>query len=692
MTLVEILQKLRNDLIAWSTTNFNAVDANFAYLIKIINALGDKINALEAGNAEGVEDLKQDINSNSALIAANSDNILALSELLSTALTNIDELIARTDNINGADDDTLFITDGEGNIIAYFNENGLRVTEIEADKISLKDSISHDGDEFFLIDKDDNVVFYVNAGGIHTTDIHANGDVIADSVQVNQGIKYITDVFYIIDSSNNTKLQINNDGVKVINLTVDNVLNVNKINANEVDADIINLDAINANNFVAKNAEIETATVKNLTIGEFVEQQTDKFFVTDNSGNVAFYIDNQGTHVTDLYTNSNLNVSGNSVLNGIITALGEATFNNKVNVNNTLTVNESINANKLISNNIQSNDLVTNSANIQADLQVNGNATISGNTSMQSLEVVGDFKSANLDATNSEAFYITDMDNNVIAYFNANGLYITDITSKGISYDGEHYYKTNANSANDNRTVNQLFVDVLNQIVDHANRITEVESNLQTVSNVMDFIGVFQTTSELYAYANPNSGDVAVVIENQTEYIYVAEQGWVEFGYSTHVMNSLMALAQSVQDEIEKRELGNSAVNYRGNFTSSAEVSQPEIGDIAVIGQYLQIYNGESWESFSGLSKKLYYINGEASDKIFFTDQDDNVIVYIDGNGLHTTSINARDSIIVDGYINSKSAAIGTIDFQILKTNNIENNADTLMYFQEEGIIDINFL
>lgn len=287
-------------------------------------------------------------------------------------------------------------------------------------------------------------------------------------------------------------------------------------------------------------------------------------------------------------------------------------------------------------------------------LTTSNNVNVGGN-----LEVTGTFKSANLDATDNDSFFITDKDMNVVAYFNAAGLYVTDVTTKGIKFnsDTNTYEKVFAKDAG-NYSVNQTLVDLLNNTIDHSNRVTIIESRLDQVSKVMDFIGVFQTVAELEAYSIPNSGDVAVVIENQTEYIYDEILGWVEFGYSSYTMDKLIELEERLEAEVDDRLNSDRAINYRGDVIASTDISFPERGDIAVIGGFLQRYTGTAWEAFNGLSKKLYFVNGEESEKAFFTAQDETVVCYIDATGLHVTDIFAKTYLNVEGGATINGATV----------------------------------
>ena len=104
---------------------------------------------------------------------------------------------------------------------------------------------------------------------------------------------------------------------------------------------------------------------------------------------------------------------------------------------------------------------------------------------------------------------------------------------------------------------------------------------------------------------------------------------------------------------------GDTAINYLGDFTNDSEISNPTHGDLAVINGVLCRYNDEAgvknWESYKGLSKQLYYVNGEASDKFFITDKEDNVVLYVDETGLHTTNLFTKLDLNIDGNVDIKN-------------------------------------
>ena len=223
------------------------------------------------------------------------------------------------------------------------------------------------------------------------------------------------------------------------------------------------------------------------------------------------------------------------------------------------------------------------------------------------------------------------------------------------------------------------------------NDLDDVEERLDNVSNVMDFIGSFNTYDELLAYENPNNGDVAVVASTSTEYVY--NNNWVELGNSSATQTAIANLQEIVGEtklsgsESHKTRLAKlendvnilnsttgeninylySTINYRGRFTTETiGTITPRLGDLAHIDSILKIYNYEwdstnniliySWQPYSGLSRKLYNVDGSDDDTLYITDKRNNVIATFDINGLTT------------------------VDLRLLKTNGQFTSKSTMMF------------
>ena len=132
--------------------------------------------------------------------------------------------------------------------------------------------------------------------------------------------------------------------------------------------------------------------------------------------------------------------------------------------------------------------------------------------------------------------------------------------------------------------------------------------------------------------------------------------------------------------KITKKNISVPAMNYLGTYSSAPSAG---LGDIATIGGTLKRYNGSSWETFEGLSKKLYYLDGTESGVFYFTDKSDNVVAYVDANGISTTDITLNSlkkgtdgvwSVITSGTVNGNTQLAETLkdalnNITALKTN-----------------------
>ena len=363
-----------------------------------------------------------------------------------------------------------------------------------------------------------------------------------------------------------------------------------------------------------------------------------------------------------------------------------------------------------------------------------------------------------LDASSNNTFYIIDgtADENVLGYFDENGLTITDVRLQGIIANADGTYsKVNAQDENVIEAfsiINEL-VNILNKLkensdtlTNHANRLnvqeqvtgetvipspgqdhksrldsidalvgktadtevasthegrikalkkglTAVENKLTNVSNVMDFIGTFNTKSELDAYATPHSGDVAIVLADNTEYIYCTDDSldapaWIELGNSKEALaeitnlqavigaSSLASGEKSHKERLDAHDIKlqtlenatpagssglNSAINYRGTVNSESEITSPTLGDIATINNTLKMYNytydkttdtqTTSWQDFVGLSHKLYNIDGTDDNTLYVMDAKGNVIAYFDDKGFSVINVRVASTLTASGFI-----------------------------------------
>lgn len=156
-----------------------------------------------------------------------------------------------TENFQDLEGDTLYISDGDGNVIAKFDENGISVTDVSvldngnlvslftllADKVdkdgakvlsdenfttalkgkleSLKniDSIDEDSNQstLYVTDTDENVIAKIDREGIESVDLKGAGRKMSD-----MPIPWYNDVLYITDAKGNVILMVDENGIKTV--------------------------------------------------------------------------------------------------------------------------------------------------------------------------------------------------------------------------------------------------------------------------------------------------------------------------------------------------------------------------------------------------------------------------------------------------------------------------------------------
>ncbi len=541
----------------------------------------------------------------------------------------------RLKNFNGNDDDTtLFIIDKNNNVVAYIDEFGIHTTQISV----TEGMSSENNDSFYFMDKNDNVIAYIDGSGFHcidfliddqngtiyllknaiesllTSDATLQADIQSEVKTRKEEISRVEEL--IADEADN-RVQAIND----LNQTITDKVNEEAELRKTADATLqANIQSeANIRSEAIGSLDRRTSAVENKTQNLDSNEDTDGFYVIDSADNVIAYINDLGIHTTDVFV-YDYNENGNKQV-ASLRDLGPAKTNITTLTNEVNNIKKDYKKKQDI---VDSGDIETNKFISKVQQDADGKITITKNSV--------DFK--------------------------------------------DYYTKENIDTV-----------------------LSPIQDKLETVSNVMDFIGVFETLSSLYEYSNPNNGDVAVVTDLATEYVYDSNKAtWVEFGNSTATSTAISHLQGVVgttealpsgkkshkeritdlETELEdyKTEQDNrdtaqetshdalaSALNYRGEFTSATEPTG-NLGDIAVIDNVLSIYNGTAWEAFEGLSKKLYYLDGTEGGVYYFIDKEDNVIAYIDSDGLTVTNINIKTPVVPDGETaNEKGQSASTMIF-----------------------------
>lgn len=487
---------------------------------------------------------------------------------IQTLAESIDE---RLKNFNGEDDEIFFFIDSQDNVIAYIDADGIHTTGLSLSEAGLNVATTLN-----IHNQSGETIAFIDENGVHAVDfILENADI--------KNLSAILAKLEKADSDLNTALSQTNQALL-------DEIEQRKGSDKELQSDI---DDIN------KRTEYVDATA------------ADKFFIIDSGNNVIAYIDNTGIHSTEVVTEElkddaiqikySLNTVGSDVdvlkswhpeaqdeidrnetdISRIFGMLGEDRNNDITpglehktrldTFDDILAIDldageqpdgKSVRLDRLdnlvgVADENTTGTHEVRIQNLRTDLAAEQQRNNTHDTDIAALQK----KTTNLDASGDDTiFFIVDNQNNVLAYFDSRGINVIDLYGHGITQDAQtgKYVVTNGRGQ---YSLNTKLKDILNDIIDLRgidattnNRLNNIEDRLANVSNVMDFIGAFATKNDLDKYATDgkaHNGDVAVVIENNTEYVYCIDDdpqltGWVEMGYSTATQTAISNLQNVV--------------------------------------------------------------------------------------------------------------------------------------------------
>lgn len=384
-----------------------------------------------------------------------------ISNLENTVNANHTEILERLKNFQDTDDGTLWISDTNGNIIAYINADGLHaldveiksgmtMSQLESDVAKLQtDAIDLDGrldaidsifgayDEtskvLYIIDKDENVVAYIDDIGVHSINFHVPGarDYLTLDAELTQAQEDIV-------------------ALKEEDVKLHGRIDVHETKHIENEARITELERKTEHQDVSDTDEV--------------------LYIVDKDDNVVAYIDAEGVHSINIYSGTN-----------------------NVNVELDNIRQDALNLHEKIAN--------ETAARMQSDSQLETKIIENKGLIDDIHAVFGGYDS------NSTAFYIVDKNNNVIAYFDASGLNVIDVTIGDKNSDKYALYRVITDLLADD-------VEIHKQLNNHENRVSvleawkpdeiaareEVAANLSKVAN-------FYVSQEK---APRNNGDLAL--------------------------------------------------------------------------------------------------------------------------------------------------------------------------------------
>lgn len=539
-----------------------------------------------------------------------------------------EELEDRLKHLVDEESGKLYITDEAGHVIAYFDENGMHAIDVEiksgmtvsriesnvstlqtdmteansqiqAIKNSLVNIDASDRDTLYILDgasdnpEECNVVAYVDKTGVHAVNIWFGSDTGAEAHGPIRDLISTIEALLLADSNINDMLS-NHEG---------------------------RVDELEKWRPEAENADVQ--------LGQQISKVADDLAIESSKRDTD-----------DKAINKRIDDLDDKVDNEIERAKGaEAGLQTQISENKQ-------NADTGISN----LNKATNFYPIKPSNPVNGDLSLEGNNlviydgisrkweSFIGLSRQLKEKTQYFDGSSDDKFYITDNAGNVVAYFGADGFHAINMwvgSTTGENHT-QNVYDVYAQITSLNSNLNSEISRSTQADTEHSNRLNIIEGRLENVSNVMDFVGVYQTTQERDRQnPNPNNGDVCVVkdIEGKgydKEFVY-ANGAWQEIGDVSAEMARLDKLESIVGDPVTN-VAGTHEARLDGLDQALAqETFDREAGDSAINQTLTSMQNNFSWADDN---KRLYIIDGTA---------DQNVLAVFYDNGLMIPDVVVKD-------------------------------------------------
>ena len=533
--------------------------------------------------------------------------VAGLQETVNTHDSKITALQNKTANFGDNGDDKLYIVDSADNIIAYIDGTGVNSVDFTSPihNISLSGlsqlveglnttlsgltervdehyrklenlNVDENTNQLFIIDSQNNVVAYIDANGIHATNFWVDPD-------QEGAMDYWTAIRTLAQCVSATE-----------SLRTD----LSALSQN-VDTRLANFDGNDDGN---------------------------SLFIIDSQNNVIAYVDSNGVHSIDFIIENE-----DKVIYNVKEAL-EALFNADSTLDTTLRAYVD---NKVVELNTVDNRL--------------GEEIQQANEDIDALQT----KTENLDSSeNTDGLYITDGSGMVVAYINATGLHTIDVFVDNYDANGNVNYASVRDIETRLQTietwVNSIFATWQNSINDSVNNLQQrlqiqeqvtgetvipAKSHVVRLNELEEYVGLSDSTGD--SLSERLSTIETLVGEADDSATENTHEGRIK-----SLSAALLALEETINDEADRIDASHNAlsktVNYLGEFDIAPTAS---LGDLAVIGNTLQRYNGSAWENYEGLSKKLYYLDGSESGVFYFTDKSDNVIAFVDNSGITTVDV-----------------------------------------------------
>lgn len=553
----------------------------------------------------------------------------------------INALQKKTEYQNVDHDKTLFIVDKNDKVIGYFDESGLHAVNILSGGSTQHPTVYDLNVELAALHKTDsdlNKAIEDEAAAREAAD----ADLARDISQNEQDIAAIKDVFkhsefddafYFTDSNKNVVAYVDKTGVHAVNIwfgsdtgaeahgpirdlisTIEALLladsNINDMLSNHEGR----IDELETWRPEAENADVQLGKridkVAEDLVTESSKRDTDDKAINKRIDDLDDKVDNEIERAT-------------GIEEGLQTQVSE----NKQNADTRISYLDRV-ANFYVSK-------PSNPAN--GDLSLEGNNLVIYDGISKKWEgFIGlsrqlKEKTQYFDGSSDDKFYITDNAGNVVAYFGADGFHAINMwvgSTTGENHT-QNVYDVYTQITNLNSGLNSEISRSAQADEEHDKRLDTIEGRLENVSNVMDFVGVYQTTQERDKQnPNPNNGDVCVVrdVEGKgydKEFVY-ANGAWQEIGDVSAEMARLDKLESIV---------GDPATNVAGTHEArldgldralAQETSDREAGDSAINQTLTSMQNNFSWTDDN---KRLYIIDGTAAQNVLAVFYDDGLMI-----------------------------------------------------------------
>lgn len=541
------------------------------------------------------------------LKSISSTSIAALQTSVQEHDKEIEALQNKTIYFNGNASDKLFIVDSKENVIAYIDGNGVNSVDFNSP------------------------TYGVSLSGVKNSITAVNNELASLRAEIETGSNDLnnlnvedSDRLFIIDSKENVIAYIDGTGIHSINFFVDEKQEgaMDYWTAiRKLAQCIIDLDAVEANVATFENE------VDNRLQNFDGNSDGNKLFIVDQKNNVIAYVDGTGVHSIDFSIDDK-----SGIIYSVKTTIEE-----------------------LLQADIDLESALKNLINIEAEARAAADAGLSSEIDDLGEDIDNlETKTKNLDSDeNTDGLFIVDSVGNVIAYIDSLGFHTTNIFIEDYSENGNtvavdirnigtrtvalENWKSNdfvnwQSAINDDLSNYKARLSIQEQVTGetaiptktHKERLDDLEAYIGSAGDPDTSLNSRLAAMESLV----GTKDDAATIDSHEGRIKSVTNALAAFQSNMDIKN----VAQDTSHKALSK-----AVNYLGEFTSTAP--DGNLGDLAIIDNVLKCYNGNTWENFEGLSKKLYYFDGSESGVFYFTDKDDNVIAFVDNNGITTIDI-----------------------------------------------------